>query len=1036
MHFFQHRGITTSCKISVRFVQTADCVFRKRRNKTNRLKKNAGNYGTYMKVMKHYKRVLLFLSIYLSVSGQGFSQQISTLAGSNGSTGYINAAGAQARFNEPCGVATDKYGNIYIADRLNHVIRKITPAGITTTLAGSGIQGAGDGPALSATFNKPMGVACDTLGNLYIADTDNFRIRKLDSLGNVTTLAGFGISGSTNGAALTARFGLPVAIAVTRDGSTVYVSDHTLHTIRKISGGQVSTLAGSPYMIGSSDGTGAAASFYNPNGIALSNAGELFLADEGNHKIRKITSTGQVSTIAGNGLSGSTDGSGLSAQFNHPVAITVDAIGNVLITDRDNHTIRLLSSVSNQVSTLAGLALNPGCIDGNGSTARLNLPSGISYNINDRAVYFCDKGSHTVRKSLQVSSLSVQVNITGGSQFCSGQHIQIMANPQGMSQYNLYLNGQLQATATTGQFVFSNLPAGNHSFSISAIDPNGAVAQSTPVNVVVYPPYTPQILSSNGNGICPGSTMMLSAGTGSAFLWSNGATSSSINVSSPGVFSVTVTNNNGCTGTSNPFTLVGYSSPVVQLIAAADTICRESTALLTANGGSSWSWSNGLASQSIQASAGTYTCTVTDTNGCSVVSAPVSVFSFPRPSPLISPAGNQLIIQGDSLLLTSSGLNSYQWSNGQTTSAIWVNAAGNYAVNGTSANFCLSDTVSVEVQVFSQSDLLSVVSGSVSFCEGDSVILKSAFNSGNQWQFNGNAIPGAVNSQFTAKDSGWYAVSIYHNGIWHLSDSILINVYHRPALPIINDTIVCEGSSIVIQAPPVAGLQYSWYTQSVGGQPVASGNELFLPSLSMPTDYFVEVSGQTGCTSNGRTQFNINISPLPSAQFTHTIQEANSNYTITCYPDYTSAMNYDWFLTDPSGTVHTSNDQQPVFQFTRPGNAEIILFVVNEAGCQSTGQIKILAGALKPPFIPTTFTPNGDGRNDVFRVRGEAYTVNSMQVFDQWGSLIYSSGSNVNEWDGRSNGEPVPNGTYLYRVLISDPFQTSRELTGPITVIR
>jgi len=208
----------------------------------------------------------------------------------------------------------DGSGNVYVGDEVNHKIRKITSAGVVTTLAGSGSSGSADGTGTLASFNNPYGVAVDLSGNVYVADKGNFLIRKITSGGVVTTLAGSGSSGSANGTGTAASFNYPFGVAVDGSGN-VYVGDYENHLIRKItSAGEVTTLAGSGSS-GSANGTGTAASFSSPYDVAVDGSGNVYVADYYNHLIRKITSDGVVTTLAGSGSSGSANGTGTAASF-------------------------------------------------------------------------------------------------------------------------------------------------------------------------------------------------------------------------------------------------------------------------------------------------------------------------------------------------------------------------------------------------------------------------------------------------------------------------------------------------------------------------------------------------------------------------------------------------------------------------------------------------------------------------------------------------------------------------------------------------
>jgi len=263
-------------------------------------------------------------------------------AGAARQGGSNDGTRTEARFVSPNSLAIDAADTLYVADQYSQTIRKITSDGMVSTLAGlAGVSGSNDGTGSNARFYSPAGVAVDSAGNVYVADTYNHTIRKITSTGSVTTLAGLaGTPGSTDGTGSAARFFYPSGVAV--DGANnVYVADRQNLTVRKITAdGTVTTWAGMAGMSGNADGTGTAARFSTPTGVAVDGAGNVFVTDQYDYRIRRISPSRAVTTLAGSSSSGSADGRGSAAQFRAPDGVTVTRTGDLLIADQLNYTIR------------------------------------------------------------------------------------------------------------------------------------------------------------------------------------------------------------------------------------------------------------------------------------------------------------------------------------------------------------------------------------------------------------------------------------------------------------------------------------------------------------------------------------------------------------------------------------------------------------------------------------------------------------------------------------------------------------------------
>ncbi len=293
---------------------------------------------------------------------------VTTLAGSG--EGYADGAGTAAQFRRPSGMAVDGAGNVYVADKNNHRIRKISPAGVVITLAGSEM-GYTDGTGTAAQFKYPSDVAVDGSGNVYVADNQNHRIRKISPSGVVTTLAGsgYGYADGTGGAA---RFRAPSGVAVDGAGN-VYVTDIENVRIRKISpSGVVTTLAGSEK--GYADGAGTEARFEYPYGVAVDDSGNLYVTDT--HRIRQVSPSGVVITLAGSGVAGYADGTGGAARFRAPSGVATDSDGNVYVADSSNHSVRKISPAG-VVTTLAG-SDDRGQLDNTGTPTEFYLPKSVA----------------------------------------------------------------------------------------------------------------------------------------------------------------------------------------------------------------------------------------------------------------------------------------------------------------------------------------------------------------------------------------------------------------------------------------------------------------------------------------------------------------------------------------------------------------------------------------------------------------------------------------------------------------------------------
>ncbi len=421
---------------------------------------------------------------------------VSTLAGTASTSGSVNGTGTAAQFNNPAGVATDRAGNLFLADSGNHTIRKVTPGGAVTTLAGAaGLSGSSDGAGSAARFYFPDDIAIDIAGNLYVTDTANGTIRKVTPAGVVSTLAGAaGSFGSADGLGSDARFNTPQGLAVDRQGN-VYVADHGIpFSIRKVTPqGLVTTIPGIPA--------------YFPSGIAVDATGNIYLTDLNGGSIFKITPAGVATRFAGGSYLNAADGRGTAAGFHLPGGLALDPAGNLYVADTGNFLVRKVTP-SGVVTTVAGLAATTGTTDGTGSAARFSWPVGIAV---DRAgtIYVADTQNSTLRKgvlegipvfSVQPADESVILGQDASfSAMASGNGMldyQWQVSSDGGVTWNGLADGSLYAGATATTLTVSDptVAMGGEQFRCIASDPTALSTISVAATLTVqFVPAEPTV---------------------------------------------------------------------------------------------------------------------------------------------------------------------------------------------------------------------------------------------------------------------------------------------------------------------------------------------------------------------------------------------------------------------------------------------------------------------------------------------------------------------------------------------------------------
>ncbi len=1147
--------------------------------------------------MKNIFLIILLLPLF------AHGQIINTIAG-NGAAAYAGDGGpaTNASIYNPSGAAYDNAGNLYIGDCDNHVIRKITPAGIISTFAGTGVAGySGDGgPASAAQLNRPVKLHIDAANNIYVADFYNNRIRKIDPSGIITTIAGNGSLGFSGdgGPATAAKLNHPSCVAFDASGN-MFISDYANFRIRKVTpSGIISTYAGTGAPGFSGDGGLAAfAQIYGAFGIAMDNTNNLFLADASNHRVRKITPAGVINTFSGNGTAafGGDGGPAASALLNNPAGVNFDVAGNLYIADQFNYRIRKVTT-GGIISTVAGNGINGFSGDG-GPATNAQLANTNETTISPAGnLVICDDANNRVRMVTLVTTCD-SIVLADSIHICTGAAVSLNAHMSsfGIPDYiqwspvtslsstttltptlatgatsgwyhlttstllggNLVTNGDFSAGNTgfsssysyvsgpgslypEGVYAISTNPHNEHpgansftdhstgagnmmaingastpidvwcqtvsvspntyydmsawfsNWSADTVDGlpqivfsvNGTPTSSTPFSFVPTPGVWTrfhyiwysgtttsatfcihdQVTVATGNDfaiddialrpvctatdsiyvtinaatniyrakdstLCNPTTHALSAPAGHTnYLWNTGSTTTSVTVSGWGPF--WVASDSLCTHFVDTFNYHPSAGITVNL-GNDTTLCAGSTmgVGITPVAGISYLWSTGGTAASISITTpGTYWLQATNSSGCSSS----DTLLVANGTITVSLGADTVGCTGSSINLAPSGTYVspiYVWSTGATSASVSVSATGDYWLQVTVVGCTARDTVHVAFFPPLHPDL----GNDTLICRlrGD-VVLTTALSEGvtSTWSTgtNGDTIHVAT--------SGYYWVEVNNHGC-KTSDSVMITIVDSPyAVPYIKPDL-CINDTTTLRISDQSG-NIAHYYWSFGGAVVLNTTVTdtagpFTVKWIDTGTYVISLSGITpeGCISD--TAYDtVRVHPLPNAVI------ADSNH-ISCIGDPVAlqatvvdpAYSYTWlpsdFFDDPYAATVTGNILY---------SADVTLIVTNSYGCKAEASITFMADSCCMLALPEGFTPNGDGKNDLFRpITKQNVEIQEFRIFNRWGNCVYDAKGANAAWDGTYKGEKQDMNVFYYYIkyLCSG---SKRMKKGEATLIR
>jgi gliding motility-associated-like protein len=551
------------------------------------------------------------------------------------------------------------------------------------------------------------------------------------------------------------------------------------------------------------------------------------------------------------------------------------------------------------------------------------------------------------------------------------------------------------------------------------------------ISDVLAPPSAPVITASGPTSFCTGDSVVLTSSAAASYLWSNGATSQSITVYGTGAYSVTNTTADGCFTPASAFTnTVMFPVPPAPTITANGpiTFCYGNNVVLTSSAASGYSWSNTFNTQGITVTlSGTYNLSIIDANGCpSPLSNDVVVTVNPLPqSPVITALGPITFCEGGNVTLQSNQPIGNSWSTGSTSDNINVNASGNYSVTYTDANNCTSlasNPVMVTAMALAPTPTISA-NGSTTFCENDSVVLTCSQAQTYLWS------TGETTASITVQNAGNYSVFVTDvcNPL-NPNASVTITVNPSPVAnftaPVLLDCLPASIEFINTSTNAAASL---WNFGDGGNS--NETNPVYAYQFPGLYNISLTVFDTNGCSNTKTINEYIEIYPAAEISYTITPQVTTLlNSNITFQNNTENCASQIWDL----GNFGTSNSAIYSYTFEDVGVYYVGLSVVTENGCVEQITDSVIIEDNYVVFFPTSFTPNGDGLNDVFMPLGGGIDQFRLEIYNRWGNLIYTTTSMNQPWDGNGHGQD----NYIWKVYLKDNGGVDREMIGSITLLR
>lgn len=720
-----------------------------------------------------------------------------------------------------------------------------------------------------------------------------------------------------------------------------------------------------------------------------------------------------------------TNAAGCSAT-SAPTAVIVNTLPSIPTISLNGNNIFCQGGSVNLISSYT-----TGNTWSNGDTSNnITVTTSGTYSVTYTNANGCSATSAPVTITVNPNPPVPVISTSGATTFCQGGNVVLSSN---------YSIGNVWSTSDITQNITVN---GSGTYTVMVTDANGCSATSLPTTVTVNPiPPVPSITINGDTALCQGESVILNSSATSNNVWSSGQTTQAITVSAAGIYSVTVSQN-GCSATSNPVNIVVNPLPTAPIITVngSQPICAGASINISSNVSTGNLWSTGQTSQSITVTAGTYSLTYTDANGCSAASAPITITALAPLTVVANVLSNSDCGApiGSAIAFASGGSGNfiYSWNSNppQIAQTALGLTGGTFTVTASDASNGNCTAMTSVIISGGNAPVVSLnLSGNLTACENKPILAQASGAAAYIWLHNGITV--GIGAVYTMSVAGTYQVIGFSNsaatGCSDTSEIITLSILPTPKASVfaIGPLEVCPETEVILRAESGTDASYLWL---LNGQPTTYTND----TISVSSTGYYSVIANNLCGKDTSAAVYVNIHLRPIADFEYEPTPAQVGEAVQFTDKSVSAALWNWAFGDSKGT---SILQNPIYTYNAAGNYTVTMYINDNLGCKDTMShvIEVVEpGTNTIGFIPNVFSPNGDGEFDEWEIKYGQVNLIALNVYDRWGAKVFETTDASKLWNGKKKGQECAAGVYYYIIQATNQQGTNLVQKGTITLIR